>query len=340
MRTDPQPPRNSSPEMPSVALLQRNDGLLWSAVLSELVTDTHGIGEARPTSLRNIDGLISGLVDDITRYALPQRIAYPSPDGPATPLAFTSSLVAHRAERLLHAAELTAGALSALEGGALHLSSVAARALIELAIVCEDTSDGNANAPGLEKLWDDVHGSVRQVRAAASSLDSAAYRVVWQARMGTRSYDRSEGWPEAVNIMSRLNRINRFSPVVGSIYSSLCEITHPNAEASAAFWRTDSQQRIGGLRTVEFAPGRSNSPRKLDVVDAIIVSLIFVRSYGRLLWWIVADSANTCNITFNMKTLMLGLPARTPRGHLCSCGSGTETRRCRHPKPKLFDALG
>jgi hypothetical protein len=253
----------------------------------------------------------------------------PAEDGPtkATPVSFASALVAHRAERLVQAAELTAGALNALEIGALQVSAVAARALFELAALSHDLH------PKLLEPWRQVHGSISRVRAAANSNEFATFHLLWETRMATRFYDESQGFPYAQNIIGKIKRLNETMPDTLHVYDMLCDATHPNVEANATHWR-DEYVDLGDNHAIRFAPGRSNSPIKLFILSSIRLSLLLMISVARDLWWVAADIANTCDMTPNDRTRLLGLPARTGRGDPCSCGSGLQTRVCDHPEPE------
>lgn len=325
-------------ELWSVKTLRRTDGAIWQDVLSRIVRDTTSIEPDLPRVLE-VGRLVSILLDDMARYPMPEFVIYrsgpvgqasasPAEDGPpkATPVSFASALVANRAERLVQSAELTAGALNALESGALQLSAVAARALFELAVLSNDIH------PTLVNPWREVHGSISRVRAAANSDEFTTFRLLWDTRMATRYYDESQGFPYAENVFGKIKRLSKKMPDALHLYDMLCDATHPNVEANATHWRNEHVD-LGENHAIRFAPGRSNSPIKLFILSAIRLSLLILISVARDLWWIAADIANTCDMTPNDRTRLLGLPARVGRGDPCSCGSGLQSRACAHPEP-------
>ncbi len=122
--------------------------------------------------------------------------------------------------------------------------------------------------------------------------------------------------------------------VAQEIYDMLCEATHPNIESQATLWRTD-YTRVGDHGAIRFAPGRSNSRIKMAIVDAIRISLKVTIPFVRDLWWVAADITNTCEMSGNERTRLLGLPGRTRRNDQCSCGSGLTTRECTHLEPQF-----
>lgn len=336
----------------SVRILRRTDGATWGEVLEPIVRDTAGVEPNHIPELIEVGRLVPLLLNEIAKYPMPEFVIYrssssparpasigepldarhrttPADDGPpkATAASFASALVAHRAERLMQTAELTAGALNALELGALQLSAVSTRALFELAVLCQDIHQE------LLEPWRQVHGSVSRVRAAANSNEFTTFRLLWDTRMATRFYAESEGLPLAQNIIGKIKRLNEKVPDAIHVYDMLCDATHPNIEANATHWRTD-YVAIGENHAIRFAPGRSNSPVKLYVLSALRLSLLILISFTRDLWWVAADIANTCDMTPNDRTRLLGLPARTGRDDPCSCGSGLQTRVCRHPEPE------
>lgn len=329
----------------SVKTLRRADGLAWETVLEPILRDSAWFKPEQLAYLPQIGRLVSVLLDEITRYQLPEFVIYrsaenrplqstPATDGPlkATPASFTSALVSHRAERLVQAAELTAGALGALENGALQLSAVATRALFELAVVCRDI-----HQPLLEP-WRSVHGSISRVRAAANNDDFESFRILWDTRMASRFYDVRDGWPIAKNVLTKIDRLSQKVADARHVYDMLCDATHPNVEANATLWRTDYVS-LGDHTAIKFAPGQSNSVVKDYIISAIRLSLLLIVNFVRDLWWVAADIANTCDMTPNNRTLLLGLPARNGRNELCSCGSGVLTRACTHPEPEGISAV-
>ncbi len=111
----------------------------------------------------------------------------------------------------------------------------------------------------------------------------------------------------------------------------------PNIESHATLWRTQYVD-IGPIHGIRFAPGHSNSEITFYIIEAIRLSLTMIVLFLRALWWVAADVTNTCNVTPNTRTLLLGLPARTKRNKLCSCNSGQVTRERTHPEPEgLFN---
>ena len=156
--------------------------------------------------------------------------------------------------------------------------------------------------------------------------------------MGSKTYDRTEGWPTVTNILTRIDKLARNDPSARTLYDSLCEATHPNIESHAVFWRSDTI-KLGTHAANRFAPGNSNSPIKIHILDAVQISLHYIIPFTRDLWWIAADITNTCNMTESDRTRILGLPARTGRTHPCSCGSGEVTRSCTHPEPWFDSAI-
>ena len=311
----------------SYRVLDRGDGRPWSAVLDPILRDTHGVDKSSELQLDLIDDLVSQLVDESNRHRLPEFVIYGDPDSHGfTRLAFLSALVAHRAERLIQAAELTAAALGALVEGSLQASAVSARALFELGLVCWDIH------PQMLDSWHKVHGSRNRIRAESSSGEAKVYRLLWETRMGSRFYDPEHGWPLATNILTRLKRFAMEVPDARKTYDMLCDTTHPNLEAQALLWRTD-YITVGEDRAIRFAPGRSNSVVKLHIVESVRLSLMLILPFTRDLWWIAADISNTCDITATARTDPLGLPTRTGRNDPCSCGSGETTRACTHPEP-------
>lgn len=316
--------------IPSIEILRRRDDYRWNHVLEPILEDTNG--GALP-DLGLLEGGIRVLLSELERYRLPEYLVYVNPENrlEVGPLSFTSALVGHRAERLVQACELGANALNSLETGSLQVSAVSSRALLELAIVCWDIHQK------LMDPWRTVHGKISRVRAETRASESITFRVLWETRMGTRFYDPGEGWPQAMNIATRISRIGRLLPEVPHIYDLLCDATHPNMESHATLWRTD-RRLIGGLDALRFAPGQSNSPVRLAVVESIILSFRLIIPFARDLWWIAADITNCCDMTVNAQTRTLGLPGRTGRNQLCSCGAGELTRECSHPEPH-FDFM-
>lgn len=338
-------------DLASVRTLRRADGSSWQDILEPIVRDTARFESNQLPELLQVGRLVSLLLEELVRYPMPEFVIYrsssptppsngegpntrckrasPATDGPpkATPASFASALVAHRAERLVQAAELTAGALDALEEGALQLSAVAARALFELAVLCQDIHQK------LLEPWREVHGSISRVRAAANCDDFATFEILWDTRMATRFYPATEGFPYAKNVIGKIDRLNERVPDARHVYDMLCDATHPNVEANATHWRTE-YVRLGENSAIRFAPGRSNSVVKFYILSAIRLSLQIVISFTRDLWWVAADIANTCDLTPNDQTRLLALPARTGRDDPCSCGSKVQTRVCRHPEPE------
>lgn len=315
---------------PSVQALRRSDGQLWDSVLEPLLRDCVWVQSDTRLNTRQIERGVSLLLEELVRYPLPQFLLSTGPANACsvTPLSFASALVGHRAERLVQTVELTSAALLGLECGALQLSAVASRALFELAIVCSDIHQQ------LLEPWRSVHGNIKRVRQEANSDESVTFQVLWEARMGTRTYDLSQGWPQATRIGKRIARFSRSVTSAQDTYNLLCEATHPNVEAQAALWRNESRL-VGGHQAIRFAPGASNSPIKLAIGDAVFISLGTVVPFVRDLWWVAADIMNTCDITPNDQTRLLGVPARTARDAPCSCGSGLRTRECSHNEPQF-----
>lgn len=316
-------------ELPSVRKLQRTDGITWATTLARVLADTFGAPEGGTENLEHVSNLVSLLLDEVRLHPLPSFVVHARPKGSFTinPVFFAATMASHRAERLIQAVELAAGALDALESGALQLSAVAARALFELAVVCEDL-----HQPMLEP-WRKIHGSVARVRAAANSANCETFNLVWTVRNGTRYYPDDHGWEHATSVLSRLNRFSKRYPAAKDIYDMLCDATHPNIESHATLWRTQYAD-IGEVHGIRFEPGRSNSKIKLYIVEAIRLSLSMIILFLRDLWWVAADVTNMCNVTPNDHTVLLGLPARTKRNELCSCNSGQVTRVCTHPEPE------
>lgn len=312
---------------PSYKVLDREFGDRWSFVLLPILLDTSGIDSRSDLELDLIDTLVSELVHEISKHRLPEFVIYTGPEkDDISRLAFLSTIVGHRAERLVQAAELTATSLAALVEGSLQASAVSARALLELGVVCWDTHTRVLDS------WRRVHGSQSRIRAESKNGKEGVYGLLWETRMGTRFYGPEDGWPLAKSIMTRLDRLVKQVPDVREYYDMLCDATHPNMEAQALHWRTD-YAAFGTDRAIRFDPGRSNSRVKLYIVESIRLSLLLILPFTRDLWWIAADTANACDITANASTEPLGLPARTGRNDPCSCGSGSVTRICTHPEP-------
>jgi hypothetical protein len=176
-----------------------------------------------------------------------------------------------------------------------------------------------------------VHGGVSRVRAAAKSEDFPTIRILWETRMSSRFYKST--WPIAKGITNKLARLEKRMPGAGRVYDMLCDLTHPNLEANAALWRT-AYVELGEHHAIRFDPGNSNSAVKRYIISAIHTSLCLIIAFARDLWWVAADITNTCDMTPNDRTLLLGLPARAGRAEPCSCGSGLTTRLCTHPEPE------
>lgn len=315
--------------LPCVRTLRRADGLTWAVALAPVLADTARLPQGVEPNLAMLSDLVGRLLDELFRHPFPAFVVYVAPTGEfvLTPKLFASAFVSHRAERLVQCAELLAGTLAALERGELQLSAVAARALFELAVVCRDI-----HQPMLVP-WRAIHGSVSRIRSAARSHDCETFRLVWNLRNSTRYYAEDHGWEAATSVLTRLQRLGRKVPEAKEIYDMLCDATHPNIESHATLWRTQHAD-IGGLHGIRFAPGSSNSKIKLYIVEAVRMSLIMIIPFVRDLWWVAADVTNTCNITPNEQTSLLGLPARSSRNGLCSCGSGLATKGCTHPEPE------
>jgi len=313
--------------LPCYRTLKRADGQTWSSVLEPILRDTSGLTNKADLHLDQIDGLIAQLLDEMLRHPMPEFVIYTPPDDQkVTPVAYLSALVAHRAERLVQAAELAAAALTALAQGSLQSSAVSARALFELGVVSWDTHDKILDP------WREVHGNRRKIRAELNDPGSYVYRLLWETRMGSRFYEAEAGWPLAKSVLTRLGHLVKYVPGVRETYDMLCDTTHPNLEAQALLWRTD-YITVGQNNAIRFAPGRSNSRVKLYIADAFSLSLKLVLPFARDLWWIAADITNSCDITATPLTDPLGLPTRTGRNDQCSCGSGSVTRTCTHPEP-------
>lgn len=300
--------------LPGYRILDRADGHEWSIVLEPILRDTQGITMSTEMHLDRIDGMISQLVHELTRHRLPDFVVYNPPDSHTiTPIAFVSALVAHRAERLVQATELASAALAALEQGSLQVSAVSARAVFELGVVCGDIHEKVLDS------WRQIHGNRKRIRVEAGSDDSVVYRLLWETRMGSRFYETEQGWPLAKSILTRLDRLAKRVPSAKETYDMLCDTTHPNLEAQALLWRTD-YITVGENNAIRFAPGRSNSRVKAYVVESLRLSLMLILPFTRDLWWIAADITNASDMTATAKTEPLGLPTRTGRNDLCSCG--------------------
>lgn len=314
----------------SVRMLRRSDGRGWREALEPRVRDSVGIEPDTELPLLQIERAVDLLLAELALHPLPQFVAYTAPGDPqpVTPISFASSLVAHRAERLVQAAELASVALDSLETGRLQISGISARALFEMAILCADV-----HQPMLEP-WRSVHGNIKRVRAEAHLQDGVTFQLLWQTRMGSRLLAEAEdGWPRAAGVTNKIKRFSRIVTSAQETYDMLCEVTHPNVEAHASLWRTE-YRTVGQLRTIRFAPGNSNSTIKHAIVDAVFMSLGLIIPFVRDLWWVAADIANVCDMTPNAHTRAMGIPARTGRYEMCSCGSGVITRHCDHPEPE------
>lgn len=324
--------------LPGPQLLRRSDRRTWCEILEPLVRDTALISADDEIGLAWIDRAVGLLLSEYGRVPMPQLIIHLGPEDAsrADPTAFASLLVGLRAERLTQCVELSGAALRDFELGSLQVSAITARALLELAVA---TMDGQGE---LLDSWRSARGDRRNVREVASTFTSVPWSLLWTTRFGTRlEPELGFGWPKAINIASRMNRLVRASGSAGRTieesYNWLCEATHPNVEAQGVFWRIASPDRLGRSR-VRFEPAASQSPVKAAIVNAISVSIPVLEHHARVLWWMACDVVAACPPERNAETRALGLPSIRPRADSCICGSGELGTECRHSEPVPYSA--
>lgn len=313
-------------------LLRRTDGRRWSVVLEPLLRDIADPVPRDDLLLDELDWIISRALAEFERFPFPEAIIHLGPEqqSQVDPVAFASVVVAHRAERLLQLTELAAGALDNLEHRSLQLAAAAARCLFEIGATSYDVHNK------LLDTWRSVHGSKLRVTTAVSTSDSAIWQALWTARLGSRNEeDAALGWPEAVNVMTRLAKLGRgnedFANGVNDIYAALCEATHPNLEAQGVFWRR-GEVGSDGRQRLYLEPSASESPIKLAIVDAVRLAHWLIVPFVRDLWWIAAETASFCRFS-RVDAISLGLPFLGGRNELCCCGSGRKAKICDHPEP-------
>lgn len=319
-------------DLACIRILKRTDGLSWKSALEPTFRDTAYFEPEELVNLERLNRMVTLLINEVAQHPLPEFVVYHAPDDPPlqfNPTLFAAALVASRAERLVQASALTAGALEALERGNLQVSAVATRSLYEIAILCADIHQE------LLDPWRAVHGKIAMVRSAASSKDFKTFKILWETRFSTRfdpPADADGVWPTAKGIGNKLKRLNKEISDAQRVYDLLCDVTHPNLQANASMWRHPTSE-IGALRATPFSPESSNSIVKRYIIGAVAMSLQTIINFARDLWWIAADITNTCHMAANERTKSLGLPARNTRSETCSCGSGVLTRLCKHPEP-------
>lgn len=322
--------------LPGLVLLQRSDGRRWSEVLAEPLSDTALAPPGFGASLEHIDQAVTRLLSEVTRTPFPDLVIHIGPDdaGKADATAFASLLVASRAERLVQCVELSASCLANLENGSLQVSAIAARALFETFTVSMDVREQVVEA------WRDIRLDRGVIQSAASDFSSPLWSLLWSGRFATRLTPELEhGWPKAVNVVTRLERMAKGSGSVGddlrSTYAWLCEATHPNVEAQGVFWRIASPDVRGRCR-IRFAPTSSQSPVKLAILNALTLAIPFLEYWARVLWWMAADVVSACPPERNAETRALGLPKAGRRLGPCPCGSNVAGGSCWHPEPLLL----
>ncbi len=324
--------------LPGPELLRRSDGRTWCEILDPLVRDTALVSPDTELGLDWIDRAVALLLSEFARVPMPQLIIQLGPQdaSKADPTAFASLLAGLRGERLTQCVELSGAALKNLELGSLQVSAIAARALLELAVATMDGQDE------VLELWRSARGDRRAVKGAASDFTSPPWSLLWTTRFGTRlEPELGFGWPKAINIASRLNRLIKAAGAGGrtleETYNWLCEATHPNVEAQGVFWRMASPDRLGRSR-VRFEPTASQSPVKAAIVNALSVSIPVLEHHARVLWWMAVDVVTASPPERNADIRALGLPAVRARAESCICGSGELGTECQHPEPVRYSA--
>lgn len=300
-------------------------------MLTPFIRDTALLTPDVSLDLERLDRATRQALRALGEHPFPQLIIHldPGEKRKAGPVALASLVVGLRAERLTQLVELSASALHNLERRSIQVAAIAARALLELAVLCLDGEEG------LREGWREARATPDLIRAVAADFDSSVWASLWTSQFGTRlEPELNSGWPQAVNIVTRLKRICRDPDWAGiqTIYDWLCEATHPNVEAQGAFWRPASPDRYGRSR-VRFEPTKSQSPVKVMITEAVCVSSAVLLEFARILWWMAVDIVDNCPHPRDADTRALGLPVIAGRTSPCICGSGEQGGTCRHPEP-------
>lgn len=307
-------------------------------MLEPILRDTADLHPGSLLGLRLLDPLIDELLHEHAARPFPEQIVHvgPGDEGVLDAISYASTLVGHRAERLSQAVDLSAAALDSLEHGSVQLAAVAARTLLELALVSQQLQ------VVLDRDWGQAHGHAERVTAVVKDASDPLWQILWRTRVGTRVPAALDaGWPSAISVMTQLQKFAKgheeLSAKLEYIYGSLCEATHPNVEAQATMWRlapADSR----GRRRVLFDPSRSESPTKLIVAESVRLALIVIVNLARDLWWVAAEVACVANFKRTRDNLALGLPIPASAGHPCCCGAGLPGANCDHPQPPAVSA--
>jgi hypothetical protein len=83
--------------------------------------------------------------------------------------------------------------------------------------------------------------------------------------------------------------VAKHTPDVEGIYSVLCDATHPNIESQGTLCRS-GDHTVQHRRAIAFAPGGSDSPVKVSIVEALGFSISMLLPFTRDLWWIGAPA--------------------------------------------------
>jgi SEC-C motif len=240
--------------------------------------------------------------------------------------------------QLWRAADLTAGALTAIADWNILVAAAWSRSLLEGAAAFMAETEAIADE------WDVFKRAGTPTRRSAEiffeTFNEKVARLLYASRLSAVK-DKSPSLL-STNVLTYIKKLARKTEDydVIDIYEWLCDAVHPSFGSSTAYVVINKKHNTGTHVVQEFAHRPLPELAKTDfattptvahaAADAIIIAGRLLLDYLAKARWLVYDFGMTSEVAFNMRLNYYGRVGIPGRNERCPCGSGRKFKACVH----------